>query len=217
MSTIEGRREAEGALAPGKSLSIAIVVLAAVVPLVGVLAGNWSLREVVVLYWAENVIIGVLQVVRMLTVSPPGAPVGMHVAKVGLAGFFTVHYGMFCLVHGVFVFALTGKEGLAGGSPLPASVLEEFPSSFWVALGVLGANHVWTLVDHYYRKGGYRATTPAQLMGEPYKHIVVLHLGILLGAFLSIALGHSLGVLVIIVIGKLLIDLREIRRDERRV
>lgn len=56
-----------------------------------------------------------------------------------------------------------------------------------------------------------------KLMSEPYKHIVVVHIGILGGAFASVALGNPIGVLLIIVIGKLLIDLREIRGGDRQV
>jgi hypothetical protein len=52
-------------------------------------------------------------------------------------------------------------------------------------------------------------------MSEPYKHIVVVHLGIILGAFLSLALGNAIGVLLIIVAGKFLIDLRDILRENR--
>ena len=53
-----------------------------------------------------------------------------------------------------------------------------------------------------------------QMMAEPYKHIIVLHVGILLGAFLALLLGQPIGILIIIVIGKLIIDLREVRREE---
>jgi hypothetical protein len=48
-------------------------------------------------------------------------------------------------------------------------------------------------------------------MVEPYKHIVVVHVAILFGAALVLWAGNSMPLLMIMVIGKYLIDLREIR------
>ncbi|MGI9247995.1 MAG: DUF6498-containing protein, partial [Woeseiaceae bacterium] len=44
--------------------SIALV-LANLVPLAGVLLFDWQVFDVLMLYWAENVIIGVINVLRM--------------------------------------------------------------------------------------------------------------------------------------------------------
>ena len=52
-------------------------------------------------YWAENVVIGCYTVLRMLESGRGAAG-----EKIGKSLFFCFHYGMFCLVHGVFVMTL---------------------------------------------------------------------------------------------------------------
>jgi len=205
-------------------IQIMLAVAGAAVPLIGVLSGSWSLREVVVLYWAENLVIGVRQVVKMVAVDPTGAEPAAQVGKLFIVPFFIVHYGIFCLVHGVFVFAITGGVFTRGGGPedftpgeIPRLVLE-FPAGFWLALGLIAAARAHELITGFFLNGRWKSGLPVQtLMGEPYKHIVVVHIGILGGAFLSVALGNPIGVLMIIVIGKLLIDLREIRGRDRQL
>lgn len=194
-----------------------VAVVAAAVPLLGVLSGSWSLREVVVLYWAENLVIGALQVVKMVAAGLfQGEPV-KQLGKLFLIPFFIFHYGMFCFVHGVFVFALTSGAfgGGGGGGPSPDDIprlMFEMPRPFWLALGLLALGRVHEMVSGFFLSGRWRSGEGMEkLMGEPYKHIVVVHIGILGGAFLSLALGNPMGVLLIIVVGKLLIDLREIR------
>lgn len=198
-------------------LQIVLLVAGAAVPLAGVLTRSWSLREVVVLYWAENVVIGLCQLVKMVAAAPRDMPPAGHLAKLFTVPFFTVHYGMFCFVHGIFVFALTGGAFGKGGGPSggPAGwfgQIAEFPRPFWLALGLIGAHHLHDTVQRFFVQGGRRQATLQQLMSEPYKHIVVVHLGIILGAFLSLALGNAIGVLLVIVAGKFLIDLRDLLR-----
>ena len=193
-----------------------LAVAGAIVPLVGVLAGSWSLREVVVLYWAENLVIGALQVVKMSIAGVGEWEPVEHLGKIFVIPFFIIHYGMFCLVHGVFVFALTSGAFGRGGGPghLPdriPEILHSFPKPFWLALGMIALSRTYEVLAGFILNGKWKETEVQQLMGEPYKHIVVVHIGILGGAFASLALGNPVGVLVIIVVGKLLIDLREIR------
>jgi hypothetical protein len=199
-----------------RSLQLALLVAGAAVPLAGVLTRSWSLREVVVLYWAENVVIGVFQLVKIVLASPPGMPPAGHFGKLFMAPFFAVHYGLFCFVHGIFVFALTGGAFGKGGGAAPPSFpgallgqLAQFPKPFWLALALIAAQHLHDTIQGGFRHGGWRQAGLQRLMSEPYKHIVVVHLGIILGAFLSLALGNAIGVLLIIVLGKFLIDLRE--------
>ncbi len=103
------------------------------VPLVGVLFWGWSVATILVLYWAENGIIGALNVPKMLLARGPllpgqgfarvsGGPAVAAAAagaRIGSVIFFLIHYGMFWFVHGIFVFTLPffagpGLPGLGG-------------------------------------------------------------------------------------------------------
>lgn len=96
-------------------IDIALAVAVAVVVAYGVLVLGWSVFVVIALFWFENVIIGVFNVAKMLT---SGARMGGYglIAALALATFFTMHYGMFTVGHGVFVVSLFGQTEL-GGSP----------------------------------------------------------------------------------------------------
>jgi hypothetical protein len=110
-------------------LSIIALLAANSIPLAGVIWLDWAVFDVMVLYWAENVVIGVVNVLRMVTcksksVLPtladgsvtPGLT-DTQLAKVSristgmgyfMIPFFAVHYGMFCFGHYSAVAALFG-------------------------------------------------------------------------------------------------------------
>ncbi|MGB2011794.1 MAG: DUF6498-containing protein, partial [Akkermansiaceae bacterium] len=47
-----------------------VLIGANLIPLAGVLAWDWSIFHVVVVYWLENVIIGAINILKMITCSP---------------------------------------------------------------------------------------------------------------------------------------------------
>jgi hypothetical protein len=137
------------------SRSAILLLLANLIPLVGVLFFGWSLLTILVLYWLENGIVGFWNVPRIimargsmiprlpdlaesvaLAPAPPPPTISITTAsgtrvlgpraaarlaavpRTGLAIFFLFHYGMFWLVHGIFVFALPAFAGgaLGGGA-----------------------------------------------------------------------------------------------------
>jgi hypothetical protein len=110
------------------SRSALVLVVANLIPLGGVLFFGWSLWTILVLYWLENGIVGVWAVARILTAAGPVVPgtAGMALTlgqvmpavRPFVAAFFLVHYGLFWLVHGVFVFALPSFLGLASGASM---------------------------------------------------------------------------------------------------
>ena len=52
-------------------VAVALLVLANPVPLAGVLLLGWDLPTLVAIYWAENGVVGVFAVARILTASGP--------------------------------------------------------------------------------------------------------------------------------------------------
>jgi hypothetical protein len=101
--------------------AIVALVVANLIPLVGVLFFGWSLWTNLVIYRLENGIVGFWNVPRLLLAGAedPGsanAAGGSAVqlvrralavgGRAGLAGFFVMHYGIFWTVHGVFILNL---------------------------------------------------------------------------------------------------------------
>lgn len=223
------------------------LVAANVLPLIGVLLFGWDTFSVVALYWVENVVIGAINVLKMITCRPdfdeidwsalssskeaastaaeikkgglPAFQRSHHAAKFFLVPFFVVHYGIFCLVHGVFVVAFFGqRDGFAGGHfglTSGFASLGNIPHFGWAVAGLAGS-HLYSFVRNYLGGGEYRRTVLPALMLQPYGRIIVLHLAILFGGFVAMAMGSNLGILVLLTIGKTLFDLALHLRERRR-
>lgn len=180
-------------------------------PLLGVLLWDWNLFNVVVIYWAENVIIGLINILKLISCASSNLESKdlpyKHGAKFFCVPFFAVHYGIFCLVHGVFVFVLLGGEdgGLDGLSGDWFELLLE-TGSLWAIVG-LAMSHFFSFVRNYLIGGEYRRADLTTLMFQPYGRIIVLHLAILFGAFAIFLLGSPIWLLVLLVIGKTALDL----------
>jgi Family of unknown function (DUF6498) len=181
-----------------------VLVTANLVPLLGVLLLGWSVFAIMLLYWCENVIVGAFNVLKMLFAQPRS--LGTNAGKLFIIPFFIVHYGMFTLVHGVFVIALFGPKG-NGFSPSPAAFALALRQA-GIGLGVLAValSHGFSFLTNYLGSGEYRRASLQLLMAQPYARVVVLHIAILGGGFLTQALGAPLAALLVLVVLKTGID-----------
>jgi len=206
------------------------------VTLFGVSVLGWSLLTVILLYWIENLIIGVWQVVKIICAQPAdGVPWTLGIfGKIFIVGFFCLHYGGFCGGHGLFILVLAPAGGVGGEVADVGEIMQEAFEPFgpWVFLTMLWAvmKHVWALLPQaalltvtamfiargietwrtFFVSGDWRRSKSGDLMSEPYKHIVVVHIAIILCGFLVMTLGHAMPLLLGIVLGKAALDLREI-------
>jgi len=197
----------------------ALVLIAAnLLPLYGVLVLGWAVLPIMVLFWLENVVIGVLNVLRILFASPADA--ARWVSKLLLVPFFAFHYGLFTAIHGVFVFSLFGGEpyqALADDLWTLEAVrhaITEF--SLWPGIGALAASHLFSFFWNYLGQREYLQARPEALMQAPYSRVLVLHVVIIFGALL-IQLFHSPVWALLLLIGlKIGVDLRAHLKEHRR-
>jgi hypothetical protein len=197
----------------------------------GVVAWDWSVFDIVFLYWVENLAIGAINVLRMATATGeeigaagtsgrtdrwyaarhrPMQARGLSAArgyKLFLVPFFIVHYGGFCYGHGVFVVAMFGDGALGGSGAAPFRLAEYFTPSLSLAVALLGASHLFSFFWNFIRGGEYRRTHAAILMMRPYGRIVALHITIIVGALLTGLFGSPLALLIVLVIMKTGADL----------
>ena len=197
--------------------SVIALVLANLVPLAGVFVFGWEVFPVLFLFWMENVVVGIFNVLKMLLVSPRD-PI-QWVIKLFLIPFFCFHYGMFTLVHGVFVIALFGG-GLKGQSGLFPSVdklcqIVTQNHLEWAFLG-LALSHGVSFVHNYLWLGEYRQSKLQSLMAQPYGRVMVLHVTILGGGFLMMALHSPAAGLAVLVLLKTTIDLAAHLRERAK-
>jgi len=192
----------------------------------GVVAWDWQVFDIVFLYWAENLVIGVINVLKMIAASPVGALQGSggrfaaqsvagNALKFFLVPFFIVHYGGFCYGHGIFIFSLFHDNGLAGGVSGIEHAGRLLNGNMLLAVSLLAASHLFSFVRNYILGGEYRNTNAAALMMRPYGRIVALHITIIFGGFLTMAFGSPVGLLVILMVLKTAVDLG-MHQSERR-
>jgi len=196
--------------------SVLALIAANVVPLLGVLWFGWKVFPLLLLFWFENLIIGAFNVVKMILASPDSRK--GWAAKLFLVPFFSVHYGMFTLVHGVFVIGLFGGQ-FRQGAPFPdlSTVLGLIQEEHlgWAILG-LTVSHAVSFGMNYIGEGEYRRASLDMLMSQPYGRIVVLHLTIMGGGFLMMALGSPTVGLVLLVVLKIGLDLSAHLKERRK-
>lgn len=207
IEAVVSRLPKERELPAGKPVSAWVLVAANLVPLAGVLFFGWDLLALLLLFWMENVVIGVLNVARMILADP--ADLALWAGKVFFVPFFCVHYGLFTAVHGVFVIALFGRkryetQGLDLFEPA-ARIIADF--DLWLPVAVLVASHLFSLLWNYLYRGEFRRARLQELMFRPYARVMVLHVTILFGGFGAMALGSPLWALVLLVGLKIGLDL----------
>ena len=171
-------------------LSVAALVLANLAPLAGVFFGGWDAGAVVLLYWAENLIVGFYNVIKLALMKSDDSvrrEMGMSAIP-----FFCVHYGMFCFAHGLFVLLLVS---MTKGEPDLSRLQLLLGQIVWPFLGLV-VSHGVSFVANTLTHQEYKSITVRQQIWQPYGRIAVLHVGILLAMFVFGALGASVGLLV---------------------
>lgn len=199
--------------------AVVALVLANLIPLVGVLFLGWSVWAILVLYWLENGVIGLFNVARIaraegtettgharLTINGRAASA---MSRAALVPFFLVHYGIFWVVHGVFVMAMPvfGAMGGAARDGGPGGLGGVEPLAVLVALVALVISHGVSFWFNFLGRGEYRRVTPSGQMFAPYGRLVVLHVTIIFGALAISSTGAPAAAVAILVGLKLVLDL----------
>lgn len=182
------------------TLSGIILVLANLIPVFGVLFLGWSSAAILLLYWAESVVIGVLNVPKILMCRESDkAGFGTVFGNVFTAIFFSVHYGMFTLMHGVFVLTVLG-----GAEVIETSAQTE--ALRWAVLSFF-VSHIFSLFWNFLRKEEYRGRAANAQMAAPYGRVFVMHIVIIFGGFLVQMFGDPIYAVLLLIALKTLIDL----------
>lgn len=190
------------------SKSSIALLLANSIPLFGVFILGWDVFAIILLYWLENVIVGVFNVLKMAT-NQAGGLLANNMVKLFIIPFFCFHYGMFCFVHGMFVMFLFG-DGLGhGGSPSDLfRTVDTVLTTNRLSIAVLSIiiSHAISFATNYIGKKEYKHIQLQQLMAAPYKRIALLHLVIIASGFLVMLLGQPKIIIVLFVLIKTVVD-----------
>jgi hypothetical protein len=188
--------------------------LANLVPIIGVYTFGWQVFPILLFFWIENVVIGVFNILKMLRCQ--GRDAG--ISKWFMAFFFMIHYGAFTMAHGVVLLTIFGKNVGSADSGLPLNVIIEIIRSqqIWLAALSILISHGFSFIWNYLGKKEYLTSSLGELMTLPYRRIIIMHVGLILGAFvIDIAGSPPLGLLIFIIL-KIIMDIPLHLREHRK-
>lgn len=187
-----------------------------------------AILEVLWIYWLQSVVIGIINVYRILSTplaiaSQPVNP--LHSGGTGsssivsvliryaFATFFTMHYGMFHLVYAIFL-ASYGASGVVvrGVSQSSATTDALFSGSIrvsWVIISglIFAFHHLVTLIIERRQMSLDAGPAPdiRQVMMRPYRRILPMHLIIIVGPIIAAWFGEAT-VFAVFMLLKTLVD-----------
>ena len=173
--------------------SAAFVVLGNLIPIFGVVVLDWNAVQILLLFWCENVITGVMTLPRIVGAQAlePTRAAGsgeIVIPTYGLGGrtllalFFVVHYGLFCLGHGFFTSVLLADRS-ADWPALWSGVFAE--RDFRLAILGMVAVQMILLVKDWLLPRQWRRSGPREEMIRPYGRILILHMTVIVGAWVA--------------------------------
>lgn len=191
---------------PGPTLAL---IAANLLPLTGVLFAHWRLDQVMVLFWAESGVVALYTLAKMVIVGRWLAiPAGV---------FFLAHFGGFMAIHFLFIYEIFVRGLHAGGrEPALGEALSGVFFPLWPALLALLLSHGVSFVLNFCARGEHRSVTLTTLMGEPYKRVVLMHLTLLFGGWVVLAVHDPRPALAILILLKIFTDLFAHRQERSR-
>ena len=196
-------------------LSLAALVAANLVPLFGVLLWDWDVFLLLLLFWSENVIIGIFGIARLIVarVSDSGA------GGLFLPLFFLVHYGGFMFGHFMVLFGMYSghfEDGTVSAEPADYyGILAE--NLNWLAILALFVSHGWSFIENDMGKREHERLSPGQAMALPYRRMFITHIALIAGGFFLVERGQPLGGLVLLIAMKIVLDVFFHRREHARL
>lgn len=176
------------------------MIMANLIPVAGTLFFGWKLSDVMVLYWAESAVIGFYNLLKI-------AVIGKWFAL--FAGpFFAGHFGGFMVVHFLFLYTIFVKGPGAEDSSSDLGEVAMLFYGLWPALLALFISHGISFWTNFIGRREYKSRTVNNQMSEPYGRIVFMHMVLIIGGAVTMFLGESTPVLLVVIGLKILFDVK---------
>ena len=177
---------------PPSRIPKASLLLANLVPVIGVVFLNWTIASVIVLYWLENFVVGFFNILKMSKIKNTNLfqnNKSQHVAKIIVPVlspkviifikaffiiFFILHFGFFTFGHGQFVLIFFG---------FPSPIIALF-----IPLMFLFISHGISYIVNFIGKKEYEKVSLIRQMMMPYSRLFVMHITIMIGGIITLFL-----------------------------
>lgn len=212
------------------SVSAYVLIAANLIPLIGVLFYEWDHVLVLALFWIENLIIGAVNILKFIVIAiAQRAP--KHLL---LCGFFAFHFGFFCSAHGLLLWKILDLEKIdptqyfsnpdlgifnifAKGLTVLLGFINKLAPIIYLGISALVLSRLVSFIENFLLRGDLFVMTPGKLMAQPYQQIIVMHAGLMFGAFAIDALGSTIWLLLIIVLFKMMADFSMHRKRHQTI
>lgn len=184
--------------------TIGLILIGNLIPVFGVAVLGWDAALILLLYWSENVVVGLLTLPRIVRAR------GDRTGKEGSPGangcFFAVHYGVFCIGHLVFAMVLANDLAKVDGQgDVWGRTFGD--RGFWLAVAAIAILHLVQQVRDWWMIRAWRDASPIMEMFRPYGRIAVLHVTVLFGAWLMLELKAPAWTVLLLCVGKAVVEL----------
>ncbi len=203
-----------------------------IIPIIGVIFFEWNFFSIMLLYWLENLVIGLYSILkikktnRYLILEQKKSPVTNSLpATWRQIIVFIFDYGFFTLVHGVFVFAMFGMS-TATSSTIARLGPVNISEIIWPQISVLGifisflmmiVSHGFSYHHNFIVKEEYKNCTVNYLQKNPFRRVITMHFIIVISGFIILALGYSKLIIILLIILKTLIDLLAHNNEHNKI
>ena len=177
------------------------LIIANLIPVIGVWFLKWSAKEVFLVYCLETIIIGIFTLLKLLIAGLFSKRADVWQSTAGSVSkqpywffilFFMVHYGLFvCVQMGIF-FSVSGigdENGITFWnffSKWPSLLTNEG----YIMLGVFVISYGFRTISDFIVTEDYRTSSLGYLMFQPYGRIFIQQVTVILGSmFLSFGAG----------------------------
>jgi len=194
-----------------RSTSDVFLLIANILPLLGVMLWGWKVFDILLIFWLENVVIGIFNVVKMLSWIQYCR---LYIA-LPIVPFFILHYGGFTAGHGIFILAIFDAQSKISTDTI-WQTLHAGGWNMYLAIGGIFLSHLFSFISNFLGKREIERTHIGLLMTAPYGRIVVMHLTIIIGGGAALALGQPLWALALLVLLKTGMDLKAHRKSHEK-
>ncbi len=194
------RTASSGGFGRTVSLSSIALLLANLASLAAAVFFGWSVFELLMLFWAETVLIGLLVVLRLGTMGLRRKLRWMPSLILGFLLIFTA----FVSAHLLLLLGLFKPEDS-----------DWFPLSLALPLLALAISHVLSYATEFIGQRGYLYLDPQTLAFQPFKRVVVMQVTLILGGMLAMEMAEPLYALAVLMLLKIGLDAGGGRRQRR--
>lgn len=214
-------------------LPIITLIVANIIPIIGIIFLKWSLLYILLFYWMESAVIGFFNIIKMYM--SKAMPVGVAsyysknikgynkatskftgiFMKIIFPPFFMIHYGGFMAAHLIFIFAIS-----AGFNSINISEFQTagaILTSILIPLLALVISHGFSFFTNFIGKKEYLKVSIAELMILPYKRVIIMHITLLIGGFIMIITKAPVYVLILFILLKIFIDVKAHNKEHLKI